>query len=896
YFADLLNAIGAGNLDGLVLHTYSHGSSPSLITSEEKMADPRFSKYHYHFRAYRDFMAVIPAAMRSLPLYITESNQGDQPWENANTGWVRAAYAEIDAWNRANSQRIRSLLLYRWPQVPGDRWGIEGKAGVIEDFRQALGPRYQWTTAEDPLVALARRVAELEQAAAALKPQIDSLNKLAADVLALRKDAEALAGQVNAAKLGDLRQRLDALAAQIKALEDGLKQPVPPPAGPAMVDKIGKLAQGPTPYPRRDLGSLRRVVVHHTVTPGNITPERLAQAAVQRGLPGITYHYLITGDGTIYATQPLDALISQTNKAGVNADSIGVALAGNFTNTVPTEAQMTAAAALISYLLGRFNLPISAVVGAREVSQTASPGNQWLSGAKYKEALLARINLPVTPKGDDTDLLLLQQKIEELQNQVTALNGQVSALNGQLAAMTGQRDQLQGQLNQALAQNSALQQQVNTLQPRVAELEATVKSQAAEIERLRGLLADRTTGRVAKPPVVDKVDQLAHHPTLPPYGKRTRPISMIVVHHTDTPKTMTVEKIAEYHVFGERKDAKGNVIKAQWPGIGYHFLIGPDGVITQGQRESTRSYHVGGDPNDYSVAISLIGRFMRKNYDGTDRAPEDQEPAPQQLESAGQLAAWLMQEYAVPLEQVKGHRDVWPQSTVCPGEHWKAGLNWYPKLVREIQAAQAAAGGQAAKPVPLYLLFWDHGAAWAEADWGSAQGYIARFRPTTGFSVGDALLAERVVIVGGPAGVSGQDEARLRAAGAEVYRLSGKDEADTKRMLDELAQRGTPWPGAPVQAVAPRDMAAQEGLGGLDRVPQDGVMFPDEWTIPDDWQMPEAAYPKGQPRQPEPAYPKEIGDLFVSRAESARAPVIPKVFTPVPGEGQSDEPVGGGLK
>ena len=86
---------------------------------------------------------------------------------------MRAAYAEIDRWNRANKQKIRSLLLYRWPQVPGDRWGIEGKAGVIEDFKQALGPRYQWSAAEDPLAALGRRVTELEQAAAALKPQID---------------------------------------------------------------------------------------------------------------------------------------------------------------------------------------------------------------------------------------------------------------------------------------------------------------------------------------------------------------------------------------------------------------------------------------------------------------------------------------------------------------------------------------------------------------------------------------------------------------------------------------------------------------------------------------------------------------------------------------------------
>lgn len=300
--------------------------------------------------------------------------------------------AEIDRWNRSGKQVIRSLLLYRWPQVPGDRWGIEGKAGVIEDFKQALGPRYQWAAyagAEDPLAALGRRVTALEQAAAGLKPQIDGVKKLAAEALALRKEGEALAGQAAAAKTAELRGQFDALATQIKALEDALK---PAPSGPKIVDKTGKLVHGPTPYPTRDLSATKRVVLHHTVTPDNITPERLAEAAVQRGLPGITYHYLITGDGTIYATQPLDARISQTNRQNVNADGIGIALAGNFTNTVPTEAQMQSAAALTRSLLDRFNLPVSSVVGAREVAQTASPGNQWLSGAKYKNDLVARIN------------------------------------------------------------------------------------------------------------------------------------------------------------------------------------------------------------------------------------------------------------------------------------------------------------------------------------------------------------------------------------------------------------------------------------------------------------------------------------------------------------------------
>ncbi len=418
----------------------------------------------------------------------------------------------------------------------------------------------------------------------------------------------------------------------------------------------------------------------------------------------------------------------------------------------------------------------------------------------------------------------------------------------------------------------------------MTELEAAVKSQAAEIERLRGLLGAQTTGQVAKPPVVDKVDQLAHHPTLPPYGKRTRPISMIVVHHTDTPKTMAVEKIAEYHVYGERKDAKGNVIKAQWPGIGYHFLVGP------GRRD-----HAG--PAGVDPLVPRRRRPQRlQRRDQPDRPvhdartttgptapPEDQEPTPLQLKSAGQLAAWLMQEYKIPIEQIKGHRDVWPKATVCPGEHWKAGLNWYPKLVQAIQAAQRTAGGLTGHPIPLYLLLWDHGNAWAEADWRSAQGYIARFRPTAGFSVDDALLAQRVVIVGGPAGVSGQDEARLRAAGVEVYRLAGKDEADTKRMLDELAQKGTPWPGAPAQAATPRDMLGLEGLGA----PEEPA-FPDEWTMPDEWALSEPALYEDHPQQP--AYAKDFGELFGRDLQRGRPPALPKVFVPPP-EG---EPAGTG--
>ena len=139
YFQDILLQCGASGCDGITLHTCTHGANPTLILDNSKLPD--FPQYHCHFQAYRDFMHAIPVNMRQLPVYITETDQGG-PWENVNRGWIQAAYAEIDRWNRQNAQKIRALALYRWPQL--DRWHIKGKGGVIEDFRIALRHDYRW--------------------------------------------------------------------------------------------------------------------------------------------------------------------------------------------------------------------------------------------------------------------------------------------------------------------------------------------------------------------------------------------------------------------------------------------------------------------------------------------------------------------------------------------------------------------------------------------------------------------------------------------------------------------------------------------------------------------------------------------------------------------------------
>jgi LysM repeat protein len=140
YLSDLLDLIG-NQCDGIALHTYTHGPERQKIVSDVRMKSP-FQDRYYDFRAYREFMQAIPASSRDLPVYITETNQFDV-WAARNTGWVQAAYAEIDQWNQEPTrQPIRCLALYRWSR--DDMWTFSDTIEIQDDFRAALGHDYCW--------------------------------------------------------------------------------------------------------------------------------------------------------------------------------------------------------------------------------------------------------------------------------------------------------------------------------------------------------------------------------------------------------------------------------------------------------------------------------------------------------------------------------------------------------------------------------------------------------------------------------------------------------------------------------------------------------------------------------------------------------------------------------
>lgn len=120
--------------DGFALHAYTHGADPALVTSDIKVHG-----WYWHFHVYRTQLYNVPPDKRKVPAYITESNQGDNPWVDAKTGYVPALMRDVYDWNQqAGTQKIRCVALYRWSTADEDqRWAISTKPQVQADFAEA---------------------------------------------------------------------------------------------------------------------------------------------------------------------------------------------------------------------------------------------------------------------------------------------------------------------------------------------------------------------------------------------------------------------------------------------------------------------------------------------------------------------------------------------------------------------------------------------------------------------------------------------------------------------------------------------------------------------------------------------------------------------------------------
>ena len=137
-----------------------------------------------------------------------------------------------------------------------------------------------------------------------------------------------------------------------------------------------------------------------------------------------------------------------------------------------------------------------------------------------------------------------------------------------------------------------------------------------------------------------------------------RPLSGViveVVHHSAGALTETVAEIHAQHL------AQG------WSGIGYTFVIYPDGSIHTGRPMRDVPAATEGF-NTESVAVCLIGNFEpgSDGYTGS--------PTPEQINSLVDISVYI-HENIPSISATKGHRDF--NSTACPGENL---YNYLPTL------------------------------------------------------------------------------------------------------------------------------------------------------------------------------------------------------------------------
>ncbi|MDJ0975064.1 MAG: N-acetylmuramoyl-L-alanine amidase [Planctomycetota bacterium] len=136
-------------------------------------------------------------------------------------------------------------------------------------------------------------------------------------------------------------------------------------------------------------------------------------------------------------------------------------------------------------------------------------------------------------------------------------------------------------------------------------------------------------------------------------------VRRITLHHTDEVPGIRargdreiVSAIQRYH-----RNELG------WADIGYHYLIGRDGLVYEGRTATAQGAHSGGANNIQNLGIALVGNFSRRM------------PTHGQMSALEAFLGDQQRMHRVGTRQVFGHRDLGP--TECPGTTLYGWLQQY---------------------------------------------------------------------------------------------------------------------------------------------------------------------------------------------------------------------------
>lgn len=276
----------------------------------------------------------------------------------------------------------------------------------------------------------------------------------------------------------------------------------------------------------------------------------------------------------------------------------------------------------------------------------------------------------------------------------------------------------------------------------------------------------------------------------------------IAIHHSETINRATGEPmgnanhLAEYHV-----NVRG------WAHGGYNYVITPTGEIEYALDEKVPAYHADfEDPSDslgleygqywnnHYLAICLVGWFSdqrsyRDKQGHTHQIPNHHTtPTEAQMAALISLIQELRQKYDIPVENVRGHRELAGSHTVCPG------FNLDPAAVRR----QLTTLDQSDAPPDLTVVDLDvevqpgtHVLVIPDTDkyLNVAMTYIWKFQPDVTFAMNDiAGKWKYVTIIDSGDDVTHSHIMRLQQAGAKIVQRVTGSPLDVRELLDKLAQ------------------------------------------------------------------------------------------------------------
>lgn len=221
----------------------------------------------------------------------------------------------------------------------------------------------------------------------------------------------------------------------------------------------------------RPVTQVQYLVVHHTVTSSDATPDDVALLHKARGWGGIGYHFLVTKDGKVWYVG--DVGTARAHVANMNEKVIGISLIGDFTKELPSDAQITSTHKLCKYLIETATIPnITSwenVVGHKELSATACPGSSWdksISGDMWWRIKSNTVYSAPPPQQDEVYKVTFKGEVLATyefnpEDKIKGLDKKLKTAGEEVSRLTSENASLTSQLNQQETDNGDLLTQLS---------------------------------------------------------------------------------------------------------------------------------------------------------------------------------------------------------------------------------------------------------------------------------------------------------------------------------------------------------------------------------------------------------------------------------------------------